>query len=116
MVGRLFAAVFGNQEAEPVRMSLDDADDEIELGKDAKLALAIGEDLAVALHGGEPAFVGLLRDALDAQGARQFLGRHRRACGSERLQDVVARGQRRRIGIVARAASVRRVGLEMCSR
>ena len=36
--------------------------DEIELGDDAELALAIGEQLAVALHGGDAATEGLTRD------------------------------------------------------
>ena len=44
------AAVVGNEKAESVGMSLHGSGDEIELGDDAELALAVHQQLAVALH------------------------------------------------------------------
>ena len=44
------AAVVGDEKAEAVGMALHRAGDQIELGDDAKLALAIGHELTVAFH------------------------------------------------------------------
>ena len=84
------AAVVGHEEAEAVRMALHDADDEVELGDDAQLALAVGEDLAVALHRREPAVERVARDgvtrsvALDVGGGSGRAGIFERAAGSRR--------------------------------
>ncbi len=68
------AAVLGHQEAVAVRMTLHDAGDEIELGDDAKLALAVHQQLAVALHRRKPAGKGFARAAIDRHRPHQFVG------------------------------------------
>ena len=95
------AAVLGNEEAEAVGMPLHDANDEIELGDDAQFALAVGEQLAVALHRGEPAGEGFARDRRDVELALELGRRHRNARGFQRVEDGFARRQQSRIDVAA---------------
>ena len=99
---QVVAAVVGNQEAEAVGMALHRAGDEIELGDDAKLALAVDEQLAVALQRFHARIEQMLLLAADRQ-ARCDLGRRqRRARFGELTQDRFA-GRHRRRGLVGRA-------------
>ena len=83
----IVAAGIGNQETEPVRMALDRAGDEIELGDDAKLALAVDEQLAVALERGDACVEAVLLLAAHAESRRDLGGRERRARLAEFAQD-----------------------------
>ena len=95
------AAVLGNEKAEAVGMPLHDANDEIELGDDAQFALAVGEQLAVALHRRKTAGEGFARDRRDVELALELGRRHRNAGGFQRVEDRFARRQQRRIDVAA---------------
>ena len=95
------AAVLGDEKAEAVGMPLHDADDEIELRDDAQFALAVGEQLAVALHRRETAGEGFARDRRDVELALELGRRHRNASGFQRVEDRFARRQQRRIDVAA---------------
>ncbi len=93
------AAVVGEQKTEAVGMTLHRAGHEVELGDHAQLALAIGHELAVALHRSEPSGKGLaLGRAVDAQRGRQLVGAHRRAALAQEFQNALAR---RNVDVVA---------------
>ncbi len=83
------AAVVRPQEAIAVRMPLDRAAHEIELGEHAKLALAIHQELAVALHCPDAAGKGLAGALLDVERTRELRFGHRRAL--QRVEDGAAR-------------------------
>jgi hypothetical protein len=72
------------------------ADDGDPLG-DQDRALAVAQDLAVALHGGEPAGERFERTASDPDQLREALLVHRNRLGFERLQDELTARQRRRV-------------------
>ena len=75
----VFAAGVRHEEAEAVRVALHLADREVELGDDAQLTLAVGEELAVALHRGQAAVKGVARNVPHVQRAFEFGRRHRYA-------------------------------------
>ena len=103
------AAFVRDEEPEAVGMALHGADDEVELGDDAQFALAVGEQLAVALHRRQPAVERLARDGADGEFALEVGGRQRRAGIAQRGQDRFARRQQRRIDVAgARAARITR--------
>ncbi len=79
------AAVVGNKKAEAVGMSLHDAGHQVDLGDDAQLTLAVGHELAVALHRRETSAECLaLRVAFDAQRGQYFVG----MCGYTELTQM----------------------------
>ena len=88
-----------NEKSESVRMALHRADDQIELGDDAQLALAVGEQLAVAFHRGQPSVEGFARDDAHAEFLLQVRRRQRRAGVLQRGEDGLARGQQRGIDV-----------------
>jgi len=96
------AAVVGNEKSEAVGVALHRSGHQVELGNDAKLAFAVGHQLAVALHrrqtAGERFALGL---AVHAEELRQLFGGHRHALLAQRLQYLFAFGNR---DIAARAA------------
>jgi hypothetical protein len=94
-------AIVGNQEAEAVGMTLDGAGDEVELGDDAELALAIDHQLAVALHCLEAVVEAFARARADTELAQQIARRHRHAGALQRRQDRRARGH-----VVVRHAAI----------
>ena len=83
----IVAAGIGNQETEPVRVALDRAGDEVELGDDAKLALAVDEQLAVARERGDAFVKAVLLLAAQAESRRDLGGREGRARLAEFAQD-----------------------------
>ena len=100
------AAFVGHEEAEAVRMTLHGADREVELGDDAQLALAVGEELAVALHRGEPPVERVARDGRHAERLLDVGGRQGGAGVLQRSEDRVAGGDEAGVEVVRpRAAS-----------
>ncbi len=93
------AAVVRDQEAEAVGMALDAAADEVELGGDAQLALAVQQQLAVALHRFDAAEERVAGPPIDRHRAREFRGGKRYAV-LQRFQDRDARREQRRIDVV----------------
>ena len=99
------AAVLGNEEAEAVRMALDDAGDEVELGDDAELALAVDQQLAVALHRGEAAVERLAGAPVDGEVAARG-----RAAAAARPPAAAPRGSPRARAAAPGSMSPRRRG------
>ena len=97
------AAVLGNEEAVAVRMALDDAGDEVELGDDAELALAVDQQLAVALHRGEAPVERLEGAPVDGEVAGEVLRRQRYPRLLQRLEDRHAGGQQPGVDVAAPA-------------
>ena len=89
------AAVVGHEKSEAVRMALHGAGDEVELRDDAELALAVREQLAVALHRVDAAEERIARAPVDGHRARELRGRQRHARLTQRGEDRGARGQQR---------------------
>ena len=80
-------------------MPLHRARHEIELGRDAQLALAVDEDLAVALHRVETTEESLARATVDPHRTLE-LGRRQWYAGfGQRVEDRSARRQQRRIDV-----------------
>src|SRR5262249_8311862 len=83
-------AFFRDQEAVSVRMALHFPRDEVELGRDKKRALAVAQDLAVALHRGNAP---RKRDAIlppDADPPLQLAVGERHARLRERFKNIFA--------------------------
>ena len=97
------AAVLGNEEAEAVRMPLHDAGDEIQLGCHAELALAVGHELAVALHCLDAARKCFARPPVDVHRAHEIGERQRDAGVLQGIEDRGARRQQGRIDIASGA-------------
>ena len=104
---QVVAAVIGNEESEAVGMALDRAGDEIELGDDAKLALAIDEQLAVALERGDACIEEVLLLAAHAEARRDLGGREGRA----RLAELAQDGFRTRARLENGAGALARLGV-----
>ncbi|KCB33243.1 hypothetical protein L543_1089 [Bordetella hinzii L60] len=86
------AAVIAHQETEAVAMALHAPGDKVQLGGQQQHALAVGQQLAIALHGGQPPLeTHHGRFALDAHALGQLGGRQRRAGGAQGIQDLFAR-------------------------
>ena len=100
-------AVVGRQEAVAVRVRLDAPAHDVDLLRDEDRALAVAQDLPVALHRGEPPRerLGLLPLHADELRERALVDRDRLRL--ERLQDELA--ARQRLGVAARFARVERV-------
>ena len=101
----IVAAVIRYEKPEAIGMALHGAEDQVELGDDAQFALAIGEQLAVALHGGEAAVEGFARDRSDGEFAFQVGGGQRRPGVAQGGQDSLARRQQGRIDVARPGAS-----------
>ena len=101
------AAIVGNEKAVAVGMPLHRAGDEVELRGDAKLALAVHQQLAVALHRGDASQERVARALVDRHRPRELGRRHRHARRFQRLENGHARGQQLRIDVVAAAHSMR---------
>jgi len=87
-------AIVADQEAEAVAMSLDPAGDEIELGGEQQHPLAIGHELPVALHRGEPPLERLALRRPDREPVDQ-LGRGQRHAGlAQAGEDRLPAGRR----------------------
>ncbi len=85
------AAVVGDQKTESVRMTLHLAGDQVELGDDAELTLAVGHQLSLARHRGQAALERLaLGFARDAERPRQLIGQHRHATLAQHVEDLLA--------------------------
>ena len=100
-VGR---AVVGPEEAEAVRVTLQDAGDEVELGRDEQLALAVDDDLAVALHRRETAGERFARAGVDRERLLDLGGGLRHAGVAQRRQDRGAGGHELGVEVAARVA------------
>ena len=100
-VGR---AVVGLEEAEAVRVTLQDAGDEVELGRDEQLALAVDDDLAVALHRREAAGERFARAGVDGERLLDLGGGLRHAGVAQRRQDRGAGGHELGVEVAARVA------------
>ena len=85
---QIVAAGVGNEKAEAIRMTLDLAGDDVELGDDADFALAIDEHVAGAFERGKVLRKCAFGVVGDAQTARELVG-------SERDAGVVQRGEDR---------------------
>ena len=101
-------ALLGDHEAVAVGMTLDTSGDEIELGGDQDRALAIAQDLTVALHRAQTLHerVALLR--IDRKALRELLVGERDAGFGERPQNELA--TRNRMLVARRFAFAMRVG------
>ena len=97
------ASVVRNEKPEPVRMPLHGAGDEVELRRDAELALAIHQQLAVATHRIDAAHERVARAARDRHRARELGGRQRNAGLLQRIENRDPRRQQRGIDVVAPA-------------
>ena len=95
------SAVVRDEKPEAVGMALHGAGHEIELGDDAELALAIGEQLAVALHRLDAALECCAGPAVDAHRPRELRGREGDAGVAQRGEDVRARRQERGLDVVS---------------
>ena len=93
------AALFRHHETEAVGMPLDAALDQIELVRQAQLALAVEHQLAVALHRAEAALEQVALGLGDVQLPGEGVGVDRAARFGQQLQDVFAAGQRRFIAL-----------------
>ena len=102
------AAVVGDEKAVTVGMPLHGAGDEVELGGDAKLALAVHQQLAVALHCGDASEERVAGALVDRHRPRELCSGHRHARRLQRFENGDSRGQQLRIDVVAPAASLRR--------
>ncbi len=100
-VGR---AIVRHEKAEAVGVALHGAGDEVELRHHAQLALAIHEQLAVALHRVDAAEERVACALVDGEETHELGGRQRHARALQRVEDRAARGQQRRIDVVAAAA------------
>ena len=87
------ASVVRNEKPEPVRMPLHGAGDEVELRRDAELALAIHQQLAVAPHRVDAAHERVARAARDRHRARELGGRQRNAGLLQRVENRDPRRQ-----------------------
>ena len=97
------AAVVGNEKAEAVGVSLHGAGDEVELRDDAELALAVHQQLAVALHRIDAVEECVACAPVDCHGPRE-LGRRQRNTGLlERVEYRFARREQRRVDAAAAA-------------
>ncbi len=83
-------AVVGHQEAVAVGMALHRACDKIEFRNEAELALAIGHQLAVALHRRKSRGKGVARGVFHAQRGGEIVGAHRRAAFAQKFENAVA--------------------------
>src|SRR5262249_7307658 len=83
-------ALVGNDEAVSIGMPFDAAGDEMELRRDQDRALAVAQDLRLALHRGNAALEGFALVARDRQALGEFGIAHRHARFGERLQDQLA--------------------------
>ncbi len=83
-------ALLGNHEAVAVGMPLDAPLDQIELGGDQDRALAIAQDLAVALHRAQAPLERIALLGLDGEPLREFSIGERDAGLRERLHDELA--------------------------
>ena len=88
---KIVTAGIGNEKSVAVGMALHGAGDEIELRDDAKLALAIDQQLAVALERGYAGIESVLLLLADMKSLGELRGRERNACVRERLQDRFGR-------------------------
>ena len=88
---KIVTAGIGNEKSVAVGMALHGAGDEIELRDDAKLALAIDQQLAVALERGYAGIESVLLLLADMKSLCELGGRERNACVRERLQDRFGR-------------------------
>ena len=88
---QIVAAGIGDEESVSVGMALHCAGDEIQLRDDAKLALAIDQQLAVALERGYAGIESVLLLLADMKSLGELRGRERNACVRERLQDRFGR-------------------------
>src|SRR5205085_3134832 len=86
------AAVVRNEKAEAVGMTLNRSCDEIELGGHAERALAIGHELAIALHRRDTSQEGFANLGLfDAERDGELVRTHGYAMFAQLLDDVLAR-------------------------
>ena len=104
---QIVAAVVGNEKSETVGMALHRAGHEVELGDDAELALAIDEQLAVALERRHAGIEHVLLLAPEPQAGCNLDGRQRDARFGQLTQDCVTRRRRtarrtRRRGCIVR--------------
>ena len=91
---QVLALAVTHQEAEPVRMALHPAFDQIEFVDHANRILAIAHDLTVALHRAQAALerLGLMRR--DGKQLRHQVHRHRNALLQQDIENMFAAGQR----------------------
>ncbi len=101
-------ALLGGHEAVAVGMALDAPGDEIELGGDQDCALAIAQDLAVALHRAQALRERVALRRLDREALRELLVAERHAALRERPQNELA--ARDRMLVARRFAFAMRVG------
>ena len=85
-------------------MALHRAGDEVELCDNAQFALAIREQLAIALHRVDATEKRVARALVDVQETDQLGGRQRNARALQRVEDRGARRQQCGIEVVAAAA------------
>ena len=95
---QVIAARVGNQEAEAVRVALDRPGHEVELGGDAELALAVDQDLAVALEDGDAVVKGAALLLSDAKARCDFGGAQRHTGIGKLVQDRLRRDRRAAVG------------------
>ena len=87
------SAIVGDQKAESVRVPLNLAGDQIELGDDAELPLAVGHQLTFARHRREAAFKCFaLGGAGDPERKRELLGAHGHATLAQYIEYLFATG------------------------
>ena len=108
----IVAALFRHHEAEAVRMAFDAALDQVELVRQAQLALAVEHQLAVALHRAQTALEQVALGLGDFQLRGKGVGVDRTACLGQQLQDVFAAWQRRLVAFDL--TLVERIGLANC--
>ncbi len=104
-------AIVGDEKSETVGMSLHRSGDEIELGDDAQLALAVHQQLTVALHRGDAAEESVARALVDDHRAGELGWRQRHPGVLQRVEDRLARRQQVGIDVVAAARSALDCGL-----
>ena len=84
-------------------MALHRAGEQVELCDDAELALAIGHQLAIALHRGKSSIERFaLGRAANRQRARELIGVHRHALLTQSIEDLLTTWD---VNVAARSAS-----------
>ncbi len=85
--GDVGTARIGNEEAVPVRVAFEPPGDQVELGGDAELALAVDEDLAPGLQVRDGLVERRAPGPLEAEAVGELVGRERDAGVDERGED-----------------------------